>query len=108
MDNTVPHLNRVSVKTQQVLRARFSAISAPQLKSAMANLTVSVPTGQKDSAVCLVMCKHVHEAPIPVHEPKGQEAITEFCVKVIADCMHRKDITAECDRSFLAPSATVH
>jgi DNA topoisomerase-3 len=40
MDNCVKQLRPLGVHTQQVFRARFSAISAPQLNAAMANLGV--------------------------------------------------------------------
>lgn len=40
MDNAVPHMKRVPGGQQQVFRARFSAISAPEVMAAMVSAAV--------------------------------------------------------------------
>jgi len=50
MDNCVKQLRPLGVHTQQVFRARFSAISAPELNAAMRNLGV----GAVVSSCCVV------------------------------------------------------
>lgn len=58
MDNAVPHMKRLPPGQQQVYRARFSAISAPEVMAAMVSagdvLPVQTVTSMLDggSAVC--------------------------------------------------------
>lgn len=46
MDNVVPVMRRGGSQQQQVLRARFSAVSAPEVHSAMVSIAASRPTGE--------------------------------------------------------------